>query len=128
MRTVLFAVFDKAQQASHLQRMVWLVDDHKLSLQLGLDVGAFTLASPQPSRAAAMATGTSKRTSEGGSFAAQIGKQCGAWQQSVAKSAQSMHAPPSTPGDIGQKPVPAGQVRPASLSASATLPLGEVTP
>lgn len=99
MRTVHYAVFDKAQQASHLQRMVWLVDDYKLSLQLGMDVGAFTLASPKQGRAGAAAGNVPQKTCEGSCFAAfetaavlaaDIGKQCGSWQQSVAKSAQSV--------------------------------------
>ncbi|MGE0919195.1 four helix bundle protein [Trichlorobacter lovleyi] len=38
MRTVHRLVFDKAQQKEHLNNLIWLVDDYKLSLQLGMEL------------------------------------------------------------------------------------------
>ena len=42
MRGVHHAVFDKARQSEHIEALVWRVDDYKLTLQLAMEVGAFT--------------------------------------------------------------------------------------
>lgn len=47
MRGVNRACFDTGQQAQHVQALVWLVDDYKLTLQLAMGMGAFKT----PSRA-----------------------------------------------------------------------------
>jgi len=41
MRTVNQAVHDKPRQSAHVERLVWQVDDYKLTLQLAMDVSAF---------------------------------------------------------------------------------------
>ena len=41
MRGVNRTCFDTAQQARHVQALVWLVDDCKLTLQLTMEVGAY---------------------------------------------------------------------------------------
>ncbi len=42
MRGVHQAVYDRPNQASLVQALVWRVDDYKITLQLAIDVGAFT--------------------------------------------------------------------------------------
>ena len=87
MRTVHRAVYDKAQHAKHLDALVWLVDDYKLTLQLGMELGAF--AHPGKSKHAFAAFETAAV------LAADIGKQCGGWQQrSRAKAQESVSPPP----------------------------------
>ncbi len=81
MRTVNQAVHDKPRQAQYVQALVWRVDDFKLTLQLGMDVGLFAHG-PQGS------TGQG-RSGKGGlgfhyfeqaaTLAADVGKQCGGW-------------------------------------------------
>ncbi len=44
MRTVNQAVHDKPRQAQYVQALVWRVDDFKLTLQLGMDVGLLPTA------------------------------------------------------------------------------------
>jgi len=34
-------VHDKPRQMEHVQQLVWRLDDYKLTLQLGMDVGMF---------------------------------------------------------------------------------------
>jgi hypothetical protein len=58
MRTVHRAVYDKAQQAKHIEALVWVVDDYKLTLQLGMAVGAFTQSTPAAPVARVLARGT----------------------------------------------------------------------
>ena len=41
MRTVNQAVHDKSRQTQHVQALVWRLDEYKLTLQLGMDIGAF---------------------------------------------------------------------------------------
>ena len=73
MRTVHRAVYDKTQHAKHLDALVWAVDDYKLTLQLSMEVQAFTHAGKGALRFAAFETAAV--------LAATIGKQCGGWQQ-----------------------------------------------
>jgi hypothetical protein len=40
MRGVHKAVYDRAQQGMHIEALVWLIDDYKLTLQLGMEVAA----------------------------------------------------------------------------------------
>lgn len=57
---------DKAQVDEHLQRLIWAVDELKLSLHLGRQITAF--ASSAQFEACA-------------ELAVQLGKQCGGWQR-----------------------------------------------
>lgn len=76
MRGVNRACFDTAQQAQHVQALVWLVDDYKLTLQLCMEVGTF--------KNAAKGQVHFNQFEEAANLAAQIGKQCGGWQQKTA--------------------------------------------
>jgi hypothetical protein len=76
MRGVHRAVFDRAQQARHVQALVWAVDEYKLTLQLAMEVGAFVTgkvssALPSGARFAAFELALN--------LAVTIGKQCGGW-------------------------------------------------
>lgn len=42
MRAVHHAVFDKPRQLEHIEALIWRVDDYKFTLQLAMEVGAFT--------------------------------------------------------------------------------------
>jgi hypothetical protein len=87
MRGVSRACFDTAQQAQHVQALVWLVDDHKLTLQLTMEVGAY--------KHAAKGMAHFGQFEGAANLAAQIGKQCGGWQQ---KTASRLRAQAGQPG------------------------------
>jgi len=121
MRGVHLAVYDRPNQPRHVQALVWLADDYKLTLQLAIEVGAFVHAKggqQQPSPGfAAFETAAQ--------LAAQIGKQCGGWQK--ASSGQVPPKPASTrqaqaagmgqaPASAGSQSVAAPPAHPASLS------------
>ncbi len=82
MRGVHRACFDRAQQARHIEALVWAVDDFKLTLQLAKEVGAFA----DPSRSEASFAQFEATLN----LVATIGKQCGGWH---ASSASRSHAP-----------------------------------
>jgi hypothetical protein len=42
MRCVYRAVYEPTRQSEHVGALVWLVDNYKLTLQLAMEVGAFT--------------------------------------------------------------------------------------
>jgi hypothetical protein len=86
MRGVHKAVYDRAQQARHIEALVWLIDEYKLSLQLGMEVGAFVHAAKGVASFAGFETAAV--------LAAEIGKQCGGWQQRARARA---HASVATP-------------------------------
>ena len=112
--------FDKAQEAQHVQALVWRVDDYKLTLQLSMEVGAF--------KHAATAQAHFQQFETAANLAATIGKQCGGWQQKTASrlhaqlsqaGAQSAAVAPQVvpPAAPGSKPAASPQAHPASLSA-----------
>ena len=128
MRGVHQAVYDRPNQARHVQALIWQVDNYKLTLQLAVDLGAFVVH-----------PGTSgKQTSPGfaafetaAQLAGQIGKQCGGWQKAVAnpttsQTASSRRAKASgmgaAPATAGSKPVTPSPDHPASLSEQTTPP------
>ena len=126
MRGVHVAVYDKPNQARHVQALVWLVDNYKLTLQLAIELGAFVVS----------AGAKSKKTSPGfaafetaAQLAGQIGKQCGGWQKATAnpptgQTASASHAQVvsrgEAPAGTGSKPVAQPPVHPASLSEHTT--------
>lgn len=135
MRRVHRAVYDRPQQAHHLQALVWQVDDYKLSLQLAMDLGAFVHGKtknqqPQGPGFAAFETVAL--------LAAAIGKQCGGWlkkmQPANASHAQDGTQPHGCAAAGLQPAAPSNgvpQTRPTSLSARAAFcpPAGqEATP
>ena len=91
MRTVNQAVHDKPHQMQHVQALVWRVDEFKLTLQLCMEIGAFS-QSPRGQNG-------SGRKGRGGvgfhlleqaaDLAAVIGKQCGAWGQALVANTQN---------------------------------------
>ena len=96
MRGVHQAVYDRAQQASHIQALVWRVDDYKLTLQLAIEVGAFMHGkggAQKPTTPGFAAFETSPL------LASQIGKQCGGWHKAVmgmaAQGGQATAGPPA---------------------------------
>jgi hypothetical protein len=118
MRTVHRAVYDHKHQHQHIQTLGWQVDDYKLTLQLTMDVGAFS--QPQ-SVSFAQFEGVAL-------LATAIGKQCGGWLKKI-QPANPLHANSGPQSAVMREPVP--QTRPTSLSARATStpPKGqEVTP
>ena len=122
MRGVNRACFDIPQQARHVQALVWLVDEYKLTLQLTMEVGAY--------KNAAKGMAHFQQFEEAANLVATIGKQCGGWQQKTASrqhaqvgQPRAQAAPPEAPGS---KPAASSQANPASLSActaSASIPL-----
>jgi hypothetical protein len=123
MRGVHVAVYDKPNQARHVQALVWQVDSYKLTLQLAIELGAFVVN----------AGTNSKKTSPGfaafetaAQLAGQIGKQCGGWQKSVAnpQTASASRAQAvrrgAAPAHAGPKLVAQPPARPASLSEHTT--------
>jgi len=125
MRGVNRACFDAGQQARHVQALVWLVDDYKLTLQLAMEVGAFSCA--------AKGQAHFQQFEEAANLAAKIGKQCGGWQQKTASRLRaqvgqpeaSQGTPPAAPGS---KPAATPQTHPASLSACTASLQSEATP
>jgi len=118
MRGVNRACFDTAQQAQHVQALVWLVDDYKLTLQLTMEVGAF--------KNAAKGQAHFSQFEEAANLAAQIGKQCGGWQQKTASRLRAQVGQPVAhqglrpdvqPAAPGSKSAATPQTHPASLSA-----------
>lgn len=116
MRTCNQAVHDKLRQTQHVQALVWLVDDFKLTLQLCMDVGVFAHG-PQGS------TGLG-RSGKGGlgfhffeqaaTLAAAVGKQCGGWGQALARRQRAEQVAPDK--GAGLQSAPGVQTHPASLS------------
>jgi len=129
MRGVNMACFDRAQQAQHVQALVWLVDHYKLTLQLAMEVDAFKNAGKGQAHFQQFETAAN--------LVSQIGKrrktfgrapESGGWQQKTASrlraqagqpgtqsAAVALHgAPPAAPGS---QPVAMPQASPASLSA-----------
>ena len=80
MRTVHHAVFDKARQVEHIEALVWRIDDYKLTLQLAMEVGAFTQGAKGVPSFAAFETAAN--------LAAGIGKQCGGWHHASRSRAK----------------------------------------
>jgi hypothetical protein len=80
MRGVHHAVFDKARQAEHIETMIWRIDDYKLTLQLAMEVGAFTHSAKGTPSFAAFETAAN--------LAAGIGKQCGGWHHASRSRAK----------------------------------------
>jgi hypothetical protein len=149
MRGVHRAVYDKANQARHVQDLVWQVDDYKITLQLGQEVGAFMHGLKGKTRKPTAAFAAFEAAAL---LAASIGKQCGGWQQAstakaskqasmqahkasqevkqeedvVPKSATSASSPATTAlsGGAGLQQAPRGNARvqasPFSLSAAAS--------
>ena len=144
MRGVHRAVYDKANQARHVQDLVWQVDDYKITLQLGQEVGAFMHGLKGKTRKPTAAFAAFEAAAL---LAASIGKQCGGWQQAstaraskqahkagqeaeaVPKSATSTSSPATTAqsdcsGGAGLQLAPRGnalgQASPFSLSAAAS--------
>jgi len=113
MRGVNRACFDTAQQAQHVQALVWLVDDYKLTLQLAMEVGAF--------KNAAKGQAHFGQFEEAANLAANIGKQCGGWQQKTASRLRAQVGQPEAssvqPAAPGSKSAVTPQANPASLSA-----------
>jgi hypothetical protein len=114
MRGVHVAVYDRPNQPRHVQALVWQVDNYKLTLQLAIELGAF-------SGFAAFETAAH--------LAGQIGKQCGGWQKATANPAAAQTASAAreqvarggaAPARTGPKPVAQPPVRPASLSEHTT--------
>jgi hypothetical protein len=87
MRGVHRAVYDKAQQAKHIEMLVWLIDEYKLTLQLGMEIGAFVHPTKGTASFAAFETAAV--------LSADIGKQCGGWQQRSKARAQESGSPSS---------------------------------
>lgn len=149
MRGVHRAVYDKPNQARHVQDLVWQVDDYKITLQLGQEVGAFMHGLKGKNRKPTAAFAAFEAAAL---LAASIGKQCGGWQQAstakasrqtsmqahkasqavqpdaeaVPKSATSASSPATTAvsGVAGLQLAPRGnapgQASPFSLSAAAS--------
>jgi hypothetical protein len=134
MRTAHRAVYDKPQQARHVQALVWLVDDYKLTLQLAMDIGAFVHGKCAAQKPTSPGFAPFESAAQ---LAAGIGKQCGGWlkksfgqitpAQADAKPASGQHA---QVGNGASPPMAAGlqpgatckgvpQAGPASLSARA---------
>ena len=110
MRGVHRAVYEPARQPEHVGALVWLVDNYKLSLQLAMEVGAFTHSAKGTPSFAGFETAAN--------LAAGIGKQCGGWQQKTAsRQRANSGAGPLGPHPAGSKPAAAPQAYPASLSA-----------
>ena len=110
MRGVHRAVYEPARQAEHVGALVWLVDNYKLSLQLAMEVGAFTHGAKGTPSFAGFETAAN--------LAAGIGKQCGGWQQKTAnRQRANSGAGPLGPHPAGLQPAAAPQAYPASLSA-----------
>jgi len=118
MRGVNRACFDTAQQARHVQTLVWLVDDYKLTLQLAMEVGAF--------KNAAKGQAHFNQFEEAANLAANIGKQCGGWQQKTASRPRAQVGQPGAHQGVkqdvqaaapGSKSAATPQANPASLSA-----------
>ncbi|OGS97615.1 MAG: hypothetical protein A3K04_00140 [Gallionellales bacterium RBG_16_56_9] len=125
MRGVNRACFDTAQQAQHVQALVWLVDDYKLTLQLAMEVGAF--------KNAAKGQAHFQQFEEAANLAAQIGKQCGGWQQKTANRLRAQVGQPGAQQSVpaaapGSKPAATPQTHPASLSACTASLQSEATP
>ncbi len=80
MRGVHHAVFDKARQAEHIEALVWRIDDYKLTLQLAMEVGAFTHGTKGTRSFAAFETAAN--------LVADIGKQCGGWHHASRSRAK----------------------------------------
>ena len=127
MRGVNRACFDTEQQAGHVQALVWLVDDFKLTLQLAMEIGAF--------KAGAKGQANFQQFEDAATLAANIGKQCGGWQQKTARRLRAQvgqrevhsHVPPTAPGS---KPAERNTppAHPASLSACTASMPSEATP
>lgn len=103
---------DRAQQAEHVGRLVWAVDEVKLTLQLAKTVQAF--ASFAQFEACA-------------TLAVQLGKQSGGWHRQLVTSQRASTGTPSKgQADHRQKPRPAdippfaAAARPDSLSSPPT--------
>ena len=76
MRGVHRACFDRERVAEHVRNLVWLIDDYKLTLQLAMEIGAFTHGEKGQANFKAFEAAAE--------LAASIGKQCGGWQQKTA--------------------------------------------
>lgn len=78
MRGVHQAVYDRAQQASHIKALVWQVDDYKLTQQLAIEVGAFVHGKGEHTRPRRQAL--------------QLSSQRRCWRRRLANSAAAGHA------------------------------------
>jgi hypothetical protein len=115
MRTVNQAVHDKPRQAEHVRALVWQLDDYKLTLQLAMDIGAFS-ATQQGSKAATPARFAAFEAAA--TLAASVGKQCGGWWQALARRQRANQAGSSAAAGSTQQPPAAAH--PASLSGCTT--------
>jgi hypothetical protein len=103
MRGVHRAVYDRAQQARHVQALVWAVYEYKLTLQLAMEVGAFVVgkvssALPSGARFAAFELALN--------LVIAIGKQCGGWVKAGViaingRVGKVSSCPPSQPAKDG---------------------------
>jgi hypothetical protein len=91
MRGVHRAVYDKAQQSKHIETLVWLIDEYKLTLQLAMEIGAFVHPTKGKLSFAAFETAAV--------VAAEIGKQCGGWHQRSRTRVQESGGSPSLQKD-----------------------------
>ena len=112
MRCVHRAVYEPARQSEHVGALVWLVDNYKISLQLAMEVGAFTHGAKGTPSFAGFETAAH--------LAAGIGKQCGGWQQkTVGRQRATNGSAPGGVQPVGSKPAASPSAHPASLSACA---------
>ena len=112
MRCVHHAVYEPARQIEHISALVWQVDHYKLTLQLAMEVGAFTYSAKGTPSFAGFETAAT--------LAAGIGKQCGGWQQAtVSRQRANNGSAPQGAQPVGQQPAAMPQASPASLSACA---------
>lgn len=141
MRTVNQAVHDRPFQHQHVQALVWRVDEYRLTLQLGMDVGVLANSVQRAQCTKGGATPAPQphpsfhAFEQAADLTAQIGKQCGGWHQALARHQCAMQAAPSGPPadavaachaaepTVGAGPLPQPLVaaRPASLSGRASL-------
>ena len=92
MRRVHRACFDRDRVAEHLRHLVWLIDDYKLTLQLTMEVGAFTHGEKGQAHFNNFETAVN--------LAASIGKQCGGWQQKAVNRPRTPEGGSAAPGSI----------------------------
>ena len=114
MRCMHRVVYEPARQPDHVGALVWLADNYKLTLQLAMEVGAFTHSAKGTPSFAGFETAAT--------LAAGIGKQCGGWQQATASRQRATNG--SAPGGAqpaGPQSAAMPQASPASLSACAAL-------
>ena len=93
MRGVHRACYDRERVTEHLRQLVWQIDDYKLTLQLAMEIGAFTHGAKGQAHFASFEAAAD--------LVAGIGKQCGGWQQ---KTTQRLHTPVVSEAAPGSKP------------------------